>query len=209
MIEAIAYFLSGSFLVQTIYPYLTPTQEQANLLNISLNWLILVIGAFMILVGFIAVSTTMTSSLIRIVPVITRRNTRLMTIGYRRLSRFNESFNRFRPWLLAIVFSITTTQIIPVLLNFGILPLSIVALAFFVFFTAAIVFMSWDILTRRAYQLAQITFAFTGMSIIRVFQGANKTELVTILVAIFIFILLTMFSIRRSLARQLPLRPLK
>ncbi len=156
----------------------------------------------MILVGFIAVLTTMTSTLLRIVPIITRRNTKLMTICYRILPRFNESFERFRPWLLAIVFSIATTQLLPVLLNFGILPLSITAFTFFAFFTVAIIFISWDILTRRTYLLVQITCAFTSMSIIRVFQGASKTEIVTILVVIFIFLLLTIFSIRRGLARQ-------
>ncbi len=30
MIEAIAYFLSGSFLVQTIHPYLAPTLDPEN-----------------------------------------------------------------------------------------------------------------------------------------------------------------------------------
>lgn len=204
LIEAIAYFLSGSFLVQTIYPHLAP-QDSRDPMSISLNWLILGIGAVIIAVGFIAVSTIVSSTLARMVPVLTRRNSRLMTMSYRSLTRCRQWFEHSRPWMLAMVFSVSTTQLIPVLLNFGILPLSIAAVAFFFSVIIAIVFISWDILAKRADLLVQITLAFTAMSIIRVLQGANTTEILTILGAIFVFLVLTMLSIRRVLPKQLPL----
>ena len=204
VVEGLAYFGTGHYLVRAVCPYLRLAHGTQPSVDSVLSWLSLIIGVVLIIGGFAALTTVMLPAFTAIISVI--RKTRLVTgFGYRRLSGHGDLFRRFRPLLFAVAFSITTTQLMPLLLDSRVLLLSAVSALFFVYLALAILYISRDILARRTGLLVQITVAFTVMLLIRVLQDAGRTETCVGLSIIIVFLILILLSVRRGSARQLPL----
>jgi hypothetical protein len=202
LIEAIALFLSGSFLIETIRPHLFLSQN-TRLDNI-LNWLIMIIGYLIVVFGFYAVFTSIISELSKIVPRLFK-NANKIRICYVILTKADETYSRSRSWFLSLLFSITMTQILPVILNYKIKELSIIAWIFITFITLAIVIGAWETLMKKAFLLVQLAFVLVIMAIIQNLQNTNKTVLTTNLGLVAIFLFLAFISIRNSESRKLKL----
>jgi len=175
--EALAYFISGIFVINVIAPELS-SQVQGNLLNQVANRLIIGVGAFSILVGFLFVYTT---------------------IPCKHMPRFLRYFDRHKDWLLIILFPITLPQIFQ---NLHYQPILILAVIFLIFIIVAIVARSWSIIAKSTRHSVTLGLAFCMSAIIRLFQGAGKTEVAVLLAAVCILLIL---ALRAKKERQLRL----
>ena len=175
--EALAYFLSGVFVINVIAPLLF-SQDQGNLVNQLANWLTFIVGAFSILVGFLFVSTT---------------------IPCKHVPRFLRYFDQHKGWLLVILFPITIPQIFRDSQN---LVTFILAVIFLIFIIVAIVITSWPIIAKSTRKSVTLGLTFCMSAIIRLFQGASKTEVAVLLAAVCVLLIL---ALRGKKERQLRL----
>jgi hypothetical protein len=173
IMEGLAYFLSGIFVINVIAPLLL-SQNQGNLLDRLGNWLAVVVGAFSILVGFLFVSTV---------------------IPCKHVPRFLRYFEQHKDWPLFILFPITLPQIFQDIHN---IPILVLAVIFLIFVLVAMVTKSWFIIVRnkRYYtrNLVALSLAFSISTIIRLFQGAGRAEVAVLLTIICILLILALWG---------------
>lgn len=161
--EGIAYFVSGVFVVNYVIPLLL-SEDQGSLLNQAGNWLTVIVGGFSVLVGFLFVSTV---------------------IPFRQMPKLLRYFDERKDWMLFILFPITLPQIFQ---NLGHRAIFVLVVVFLFFILSAMVSKTWFIITRdtRTYvrNLVTLSLAFSMSTIIRLLQGANRTEIVIFLIVI-------------------------
>lgn len=175
--QALAYFISGIFVINVIAPVLS-SQDQGNLLNQVANRLTIGVGAFSILVGFLFVYTT---------------------IPCKHVPRLLRYFDQHKDWLLIILFPITLPQILQ---DLPYRPILILAVIFLIFIIVAIVANSWSIIAKNTRHSVTLGLAFCMSAIIRLFQGAGKTEVAVLLAAVCILLIL---ALRAKKERQIRL----
>ncbi len=175
--EAIAYFISGSWVIGIITPRLSSPDEA----NVIVNLLTIAFGILSIIVGFLLLVNT----LHRI-----------------KMSRFGQLLDRSRNFTLVILFPVTLPQIIPVLFSSSHLMLSISAGLFLLLVIVAILITSWPVFKKDVSTLLTMSLMLLVTTIIRFLQGVGPTEIVLLLVTVCILIIFTIYRLSGVRERQ-------
>lgn len=167
--QGIAYFLAGSFLIGTVL-----SKQPAVGTRQALDWLSVGVGSILVLSAFITV--------LSIFP----------------LKRIGEFMKRSERYLLPILFGITLTEAVKILVDFHpITPLFIAACIFIIFVLVAIIFTSkW--IFRNAVSLLDLSLTFNALAVILLLTGANVIQIVIILVFSLILLLLIVIRLDRQ-----------
>lgn len=177
LVEAIAYFLAGSFAIKTV----TPLHSSEGVLQPS-NVLVSVIGGVLIIFGFMNL---------------------LVILLHDHLQVFIRWINRVSPYLYSILFAITTTEIVKVLVDFSKIPfLSWITTIFLVFVLVTIFYTSFRVVFQNIRFLLNACLSFNIMAVILIFIGNSKYQAISFICFSSILIFLVLYRITRRAQRQ-------
>jgi hypothetical protein len=175
--EAVAYFLAGSFAIKTVIPL----HSSEGILQPG-NLLVFVIGCILIIFGFFHVLIIFLSD---------------------HDSKFMKVFFKYSPYLYSILFSITTTEIVKVFVDFQKNPyLSWITIIFLVFVLVTIYYISFKLMFQNIRFLLCSCLYFNIMTGFLLFVGSTKFQVISFIVINSILICIALDRITRRAQRQ-------
>ena len=216
LIDAIAYFLAGSFTINTAMI----TQSSGGISTIQItNWLTFVVSSILILTGFIYLISALTFlgkplTFIQERLLLRQPRFRNFPTTCKLFTSLQTRVLQLKPWFTAILIifllTVTFTQVLTIVIGYvNIHPLLIVSATFLFMLLLSVVYTSRQIF-RNLQQLLTRIFALSGIAIFMLFTEdftSKPLKLTLIIVLILIFFLaiwgIVVFSKQRE--RQLPL----
>jgi hypothetical protein len=177
LIEAITYFLAGSFVIKIVDSIFSSSGEL-----LPGNLLAFVIGCILILTGFIYAFIGLT---------------------HNKLTKFVEIFNKVSPYLYSILLAITTTEIVQFIVDFqNNLCLSIVAIIFLVFVLVTLVYKSFRSIFQNTRFLLNVSISFNIMAGILLFIGDTKYQVISFWGFSVILLFLVLYRITKNTKKE-------
>jgi hypothetical protein len=183
--EAIAYLLSGIFVIEQISQRLT--QDIVNNLDYSIDWLIILVGVISIVSSFLFLLYALPKS----------------------WEWVNKLVIKSKPYLLLILFPITIPQIVPVLFEFNKIQipniarysLSVVGIIFTLLILTVLICHFIDIIKQKKKSLERLNILSLSIiftMIIRLLQGASTTDSYIYLVILAVLTIVSLYLTTRK-----------